>query len=115
MEKELKDRWIAALRSGEFRQGRGYLCRYGEYCCLGVLAAITDNLIGLEVNKDVLYIKNSTSFTAVLTSDLRNKFGISKNQEEHLIAMNDGAPSEDGVRQEPLSFEEIADYIENNL
>lgn len=31
-------KWIAALRSGKYRQGQGYLCRSGHYCCLGVLA-----------------------------------------------------------------------------
>lgn len=29
-------KWIAALRSGEFRQGRGQLRRDNSYCCLGV-------------------------------------------------------------------------------
>lgn len=34
-------RWIRALRSGKYRQGRGKLCRVGErYCCLGVAAKL---------------------------------------------------------------------------
>lgn len=36
--KKLKERWIAALRSGEFKQGRAALFKDGKYCCLGVLA-----------------------------------------------------------------------------
>lgn len=37
-----KEEWIAALRSGEFKQARNYLydaSREG-YCCLGVLASL---------------------------------------------------------------------------
>lgn len=41
MKKEIADMWCAALRSGEYNQGRGFLCseseRGKEYCCLGVL------------------------------------------------------------------------------
>jgi hypothetical protein len=28
--------WVAALRSGKYRQGKGALCRGADYCCLGV-------------------------------------------------------------------------------
>lgn len=40
-----KARWLKALRGGEYKQGREYLCTIGEdgvayYCCLGVLAEI---------------------------------------------------------------------------
>lgn len=31
-----KRRWVAALRSGKFRQGQFQLHRAGRYCCLGV-------------------------------------------------------------------------------
>lgn len=41
MNQEIKDKWIKALRSGEYKQGNQALCRIeqGEkyYCCLGVL------------------------------------------------------------------------------
>lgn len=47
---EYKDRWIAALRSGEYTQGRHRLCvddGDGDgraYCCLGVLAEMDGKL-----------------------------------------------------------------------
>ena len=31
---------VAALRSGEFEQGRGQLRRYNSYCCLGVMCEV---------------------------------------------------------------------------
>lgn len=45
MEQALKDRWVTALRSGDYEQTNGYLRREdGEgkigYCCLGVLKDI---------------------------------------------------------------------------
>lgn len=33
-----KEEWVTALRSGEYRQGKGFLRNSDdEYCCLGVL------------------------------------------------------------------------------
>lgn len=32
--------WLAALRSGEYKQGKGHLCRDDSYCCLGVLCEV---------------------------------------------------------------------------
>lgn len=37
MNKEIKAKWIAALTSGEYTQGKDYLNRNGKFCCLGVL------------------------------------------------------------------------------
>lgn len=31
-----QEKWLAALESGEWRQGVGSQCRGGSYCCLGV-------------------------------------------------------------------------------
>lgn len=45
---EIKAKWLAALRSGEYKQTQGtlhYRDRQGNdsYCCLGVLCEITEN------------------------------------------------------------------------
>jgi hypothetical protein len=45
MNPEVKDRWVEALRSGRFKQGRWVLDRINpdgehQYCCLGVLTAL---------------------------------------------------------------------------
>ena len=40
---EVKGKWLAALRSGEYRQGEGQLrSEDGGYCCLGVLCDVID-------------------------------------------------------------------------
>jgi hypothetical protein len=45
MDPDVKRAWTAALRSGDYTQGKNMLCAVGEdgsktYCCLGVLAEI---------------------------------------------------------------------------
>ena len=46
MNKELKEKWLTALRSGEYAQGNGALRKPGDakdsFCCLGVLCDIYD-------------------------------------------------------------------------
>ena len=39
---EIKEEWVAALRSGQYYQGQGQLhsSRFGTHCCLGVLCDI---------------------------------------------------------------------------
>lgn len=40
LDPKFKKKWIAALRSGDYDQGKGALCRVtkegAKYCCLGV-------------------------------------------------------------------------------
>jgi hypothetical protein len=47
MPMEVKAKWLAALRSGEYRQGYGgWLCDdVGQHCCLGVLEHALDHKI----------------------------------------------------------------------
>lgn len=37
MNQEIKAKWVAALRSGEYKQGEGRLRNGDKFCCLGVL------------------------------------------------------------------------------
>ena len=47
MNKDIRDRWIAALRSGKYKRGAGMLRRKSQdgrdgFCCLGVLCDVYD-------------------------------------------------------------------------
>jgi hypothetical protein len=42
MKKEIADKWIEALRSGEYKQGTGTLQNKCGYCCLGVLCKLAE-------------------------------------------------------------------------
>lgn len=40
MNKEVKEKWVKALRSGEYKQGYSSLSDNNQYCCLGVLCEL---------------------------------------------------------------------------
>lgn len=50
MPKKIADKWLAALRSGEYKQCTNVLYNGGGYCCLGVLQMVVDGKV--EVDKD---------------------------------------------------------------
>ena len=56
MDPELKAKWVAALRSGEYKQGRDVLHnnKSNTYCCLGVLCRVaefeTDGFSDIDVD-----------------------------------------------------------------
>jgi hypothetical protein len=49
MDKEIKDQWLEALRSGDYVQGYTYLEYGGRYCCLGVLCELAVKAGVIEV------------------------------------------------------------------
>jgi hypothetical protein len=52
MKKVTKEKWIRALRSGKFKQGKQRLrADDGGYCCLGVLCEITGNAKNRNMNQ----------------------------------------------------------------
>jgi len=48
MKQEIKKRWVAALRSGEYRQGKIQLKKENKFCCLGVLCDIVKDELNLS-------------------------------------------------------------------
>lgn len=96
MNPELKAMWIAALRSGEFDQGRGKLRNDNGYCCLGVLAVIQGAALDYMVQDSVELELDGKDYNA----------GLSRSQRSTLADMNDGRGCE------PRSFDHIAGYIQ---
>ncbi|MFE7797032.1 hypothetical protein [Nocardia sp. NPDC057440] len=110
MKADIKQKWVDALRSGEYRQGKEYLQFDGNYCCLGVLCdiAIRDGLL-LKVEHDAgagWYDYD----TATLPDRVREWAGLDSCDPvvagERLSAWNDN---------EDKSFEQIADLIQEHL
>jgi len=105
MDAELKQKWIDALRSGEYVQGKYKLRSASEYwCCLGVLCDVCGKgewIKGDEVSHSYLYEFNGETSTAYLPTTL----GLEV-ESTVFTDMND--------RQEK-TFAEIADWIEQNL
>ena len=90
MPQELKEKWVEALRSGEYKQGLGVLQVGGRFCCLGVLEMVADGNVECSAMPSPEWLRNH----GVLALDLQ------------LVSMNDTLGS---------SFREIADYIEKEV
>ena len=60
LNRELMEKWVAALRSGEYKQGAEYLRQYDEngnavaFCCLGVLQDIEPRIKQVEDSDEEL-------------------------------------------------------------
>ena len=102
MDKELKDKWVAALRSGDYRQGKGFLYSEGCHCCLGVLCEVS----GIpEWDGDMIEYCGEVR-DQTIPKPIIDRIGLSVGCADLLIEAND---------LEGKSFSEIADYIEANL
>ncbi len=104
MNPEVKAKWVAALRSGKFTQGRSALKTVdGGYCCLGVLC---------EINGDLTedgYVENDTEEDETGTSASyppAGYQGLTHTEIRHLGRMNDLYRA---------TFAQIADYAEAKL
>jgi len=62
---DIKEKWLNALRSGEYTKGREYLCSDNKYDCLGVLCEIQ----GIKRKKK----KNAHTYYQGCTSILSEK------------------------------------------
>ena len=113
MNQEMKIKWLEALRSGKYKQAVSRLMlkdhRGQRYCCLGVLCEIS----GLgEWTEEPSYsnvhefIYNRGHFASNLPPAMREALGISDDDIETLVNMNDLTKA---------SFTQIADWIERNL
>lgn len=97
MDTELKQRWVEALRSDKYKQGRKRLRNpdyQDEFCCLGVLA----DLIDPEAWHGHLWYTEYLGCETSLPLDI-----LPRGVQNQLMLMNDRPSS---------SFTEIADYIE---
>lgn len=115
MNSEVKQKWITALRSGEYKQGTRCLHNIdNEFCCLGVLCDIYlrehQKSWQLHPSKPKYFLtENDAEFASVQTSYLpevvRIWAGIDSYDPLSLSCDND----------QGRSFEEIANKIEAKL
>ncbi len=108
MKKDIAMKWVEALRSGEYKQGKEML--YNEemdtYCCLGVLQKINGyECIGYE-GDELLTPKQK------LDMDLATVSPRVINQD--LSTLNDRGYTDPDTMETtgPLTFDEIADLIQ---
>ena len=113
---ELKQQWIEALRSGKYQQTVECLRDADGYCCLGVLADIQGVEWIWEQGKETpsdtfVFYDDEDQYDIELPDYLLAKIDAGK--VSHLVNMNDGTQFHEGIRRH--SFEEIANYIEENI
>lgn len=115
MNPEIKEKWLKALRSGDYKQGSHFLRAADDtYCCLGVLCDIYVKEGKAEWRKhsnvDTWYLEYSLAY---LPEDVQNWAGLHqamgwadyKDVDTSLTYMNDNG----------RKFEEIAQKIEEVL
>jgi hypothetical protein len=132
LNEQIKAAWLTALRSGDYKQGTGYLCQHGQHCCLGVLSqlAVEAGAAKAEVDGDRIRYTSPTdphlgsmamppmavarwafgeqadSLTDYELDDLwRVRKAVSTEVHPYLTTLNDGGST----------FAEIADLIESSL
>ncbi len=115
--KKFKKQWVKALRSAKFEQGRECLRDTdNNFCCLGVAChLLRPNLWAKRENSSAFIMRmlpssvegNADSFSeAYMPVQLAKKVGLCDEAQGHLASMND---------DDDCSFEEIANWIEENL
>lgn len=112
MKHEVKQKWLAALRSGEYKQGRDALCNIdNEFCCLGVLCDIfrkeTNNG---EWSKIGTFFLNDDSYVDFLPTEVAYWAGL-----EVTNPTPENSPSLSYMNDHGSSFATIADIIERNF
>lgn len=138
MNPELKQKWLQALRSGQYKQTKERLKGKYGYCCLGVLCDVSGRGEWTKTDTgwsfrypDAYYSDSLTSVDTDLESDLLNEFKLDSATQNFLVALNDGTSEPAGIHEgsvlDPATgkrvnvpktgrkFKEIADWIEKNL
>jgi hypothetical protein len=111
MNLEIKQKWLEALRSGKYEQGRRVLRSADDkYCCLGVLCDLIDPNAWTPGGSyfesiGVCAVKHRGFYESMPGGGIREEAGLGPYESEKLAEMNDAGES----------FETIAKYIEENL
>jgi hypothetical protein len=106
MNPQIKQKWVDALRSGEYQQGQYCLRTDNKFCCLGVLCDLYGKENNVEWNGDMFQ-----DMVAVLPLSVIEWSGVGDGnpfvnaQTDSLIGLNDKGST----------FNEIADVIEKQL
>ena len=113
MKQHIKEKWLEALRSGKYKQGKNLLKTEDGYCCLGVLCDLHRKSTKSKRNKwQGSYYNCGNEYTTSFLPRLVQKwagidtkegeFELKNGEKEYLTTLND----------QGKSFKQIANYIE---
>ena len=107
MKKEIADKWIAALRSGKYKQTVGVLNSPNEgMCCLGILCEIS-KLTEWEKSKTLPYADKYMNELKVLPKEVQKWAGLISHNGEFGNGLALSAENDKGK-----TFSQIATIIE---
>lgn len=120
MDKEWKKKWLEALRSGKYKQGQNELrSKDNSFCCLGVLCDIAG---GGEWSKETgedpggrlwYYKSNGDRTSCYLSHDVVDRVGLDRTNP--ILESLGSEYSVSALNDSEMSFEELADLIEDQL
>ena len=124
MKLAIKNLWLRALRSGEYKQTQGALKNGYGYCCLGVLCDLYTQETGLGYFNDNNFFEDMTtgfgersslpysvSKWAGLKGHYKSNPCIAEQKDKYRKALHSLAEANDGGK----TFTEIANIIEKQL
>lgn len=116
MNQEIKEKWVDALRSGNYKQGKSKLRNADNtFCCLGVLCDVvnpkpwqqySDNSWSYQSNVEILPSDLYLAAGITCTGDLKKLVHVGSTTYLTLAQMNDSGN---------FSFQQIADIIEEQF
>jgi hypothetical protein len=122
MDKQVKEVWVNALRSGDYDQGQAWLRKGDEFCCLGVLCDLylADHNREWEANDDEekpgdIYGEYSVDSSTEMLPKIVAKWAGIDEDTYHDGAVSVRGETLTGLNDSGHSFDEIASIIEDNL
>lgn len=119
---DIKAKWLEALRSGRYQQGRAILrSPDNNFCCLGVLCDIIDpeKWDKTQLNGAIHPGLADVWGVGYCYPDIQLMYNINSDVSETLNSLDDGRKSVMGIvssmNDMGRSFAEIATWIEENL
>jgi len=113
MNPQIKQKWVDALRSGDYQQTKGRLHNEYGFCCLGVLCDLYGKENNVEWEPSTHY-KNAYMFqdtVAVLPLSVMEWVGVGEDNPP----VNGGPFTLAELNDRGFTFNEIADLIEEHL
>ena len=83
----LYNRWISALKSGEFPKGRKFLNHGDQYCCLGVACALFGDQVRVSTSLNHHNVTEYDGHAAILPPAIVDLLGLKTN--EGMFDVND--------------------------
>lgn len=116
MNADVKEKWLAALRSGEFKQGKERLKNGDTYCCLGVLTELYRREHGgVWTDEDDFATSTSGRGQSKALPPLSVQWWAELDDTNPIVLTPTGPEPVASLNDQGSTFSEIADLIEESL